>query len=192
MGRTGDRTVDEMGHAWVNVTYITDQDYQDYVARTRQSGRRTRAARRSSRKNKGAARPGGLPHFAGALLRNMMKDINYDMRRDQLRAAGVLPWVLGQTAHGQDIGPPMEEPVHAQGDNITGAFEGWFENPDGTFSLLVGYYNRNVKQILDIPVGPNNRIEPGGPDQGQPTHFLSRRQWGMFRSMCRKISAIRS
>ena len=28
----GDRTVDEMGHAWVNVTYITDQDYKDYVA----------------------------------------------------------------------------------------------------------------------------------------------------------------
>src|SRR5262249_38972475 len=25
-----------------------------------------------------------------------------------------------------------------------------------------------------------NRIEPGGPDQGQPTHFLPRRQWGVF------------
>src|SRR5262249_35274120 len=31
-----------------------------------------------------------------------------------------------------------------------------------------------------IPVGPNNRIEPGGPDQGQPTHFLTLRQWGVF------------
>jgi hypothetical protein len=29
-------------------------------------------------------------------------------------------------------------------------------------------------------VGPNNRIAPGGPDQGQPTHFLPGRQWGMF------------
>src|SRR5262249_8202998 len=26
----------------------------------------------------------------------------------------------------------------------------------------------------------NNRIEPGGPDQGQPTHFLTGRQWGVF------------
>jgi len=52
--------------------------------------------------------------------------------------------------------------------------------PDGTVSLLVGYFNRNLKQILDIPVGPNNRIEPGGPDFGQPTHFLPRRQWAVF------------
>jgi hypothetical protein len=28
----GDRTIDEMGHAWVNVTYITDEDYQAWVA----------------------------------------------------------------------------------------------------------------------------------------------------------------
>jgi hypothetical protein len=27
----GDRTVDEMGHAWVNVTYLTDQEYADWV-----------------------------------------------------------------------------------------------------------------------------------------------------------------
>src|SRR5262249_12338379 len=43
-----------------------------------------------------------------------------------------------------------------------------------------GYYNRNSRQELDIPIGPNNRIEPGGPDMGQPTHFLTGRQWGMF------------
>jgi hypothetical protein len=29
----GDRTVDEMAHAWVNVTYISDEDYQDWVAK---------------------------------------------------------------------------------------------------------------------------------------------------------------
>ena len=72
------------------------------------------------------------------------------------------------------------EPLHDSGQSITGAFEGWFKNPDGTFSILIGYYNRNMKQALDIPTGPNNRIEPGGPDQGQPTHFLPSRQWGIF------------
>src|SRR5262244_3197741 len=72
------------------------------------------------------------------------------------------------------------EPVHESGSSVTGAFEGWFKNPDGTFSLLLGYFNRNAKQELDIPVGPNNRIDPGGPDQGQPTHCLTGRQWGMF------------
>ena len=74
---------------------------------------------------------------------------------------------------------PMEPP-HNAGQSITGAFDGWFMNPDGSFSLLVGYYNRNLKQDLDVPIGPNNRIEPGGPDQGQPTHFLSNRQIGIF------------
>jgi hypothetical protein len=72
------------------------------------------------------------------------------------------------------------EPVHESGASITGAFEGWFKNADGSFSLLLGYFNRNSKQEVDIPVGPDNRIDPGGPDQGQPTHFLTGRQWGMF------------
>src|SRR5262245_58256671 len=72
------------------------------------------------------------------------------------------------------------EPAHESGQSITGAFEGWFGNVDGSYSLLLGYYNRNTKQELDIPLGPYNRIEPGGPDQGQPTHFLTGRQWGVF------------
>ena len=72
------------------------------------------------------------------------------------------------------------EPAHESGASVTGAFEGWFKNPDGSFSLLLGYFNRNTKQVIDLPVGPNNRIEPGGPDRGQPTHFLVGRQWGMF------------
>jgi hypothetical protein len=74
---------------------------------------------------------------------------------------------------------PME-PAHNAGQNITAAFEGWFKNPDGSFSILLGYYNRNLKEDLDIPIGPGNLIEPGGPDQGQPTHFLPGRQWGVF------------
>ena len=31
----GDRTVDEMAHAWVNVTYITEEDYKEWVARNK-------------------------------------------------------------------------------------------------------------------------------------------------------------
>jgi hypothetical protein len=29
----GDRTVDEMAHAWMNVVYLTDQEYQDWLAK---------------------------------------------------------------------------------------------------------------------------------------------------------------
>jgi hypothetical protein len=72
------------------------------------------------------------------------------------------------------------EPIKSSGQSVTGAFEGWYENSDGSFTLLVGYFNRNSEQTFDIPVGPNNRIEPGPLDQGQPTYFLPRRQWGVF------------
>ena len=74
----------------------------------------------------------------------------------------------------------QNEPHRAIGMSVTPAFEGWFTNPDGTYTLLVGYMNRNTVQELDVPIGPNNRIEPGGPDRGQPTHFLTGRKWGMF------------
>jgi hypothetical protein len=72
------------------------------------------------------------------------------------------------------------QPAPEKRNNVTGAFEGWFKNPDGTFSLLLGYFNRTERQEFDIPIGSDNRIEPGGPDRGQPTHFLTGRQWGMF------------
>lgn len=81
--------------------------------------------------------------------------------------------------NGQSGQLPME-PLHDSGQSVTAAYEGWFKNPDGSFSMLFGYFNRNLKQELDIPVGDNNRFEPGPPDQGQPTHFLPRRQWGVF------------
>jgi hypothetical protein len=72
------------------------------------------------------------------------------------------------------------EPQREFGAGITGAFEGWYDNSDGARIFLVGYLNRNTNQALDVPVGPNNRIEPGGPDLGQPTHFLPSRRHGMF------------
>lgn len=74
----------------------------------------------------------------------------------------------------------LPEPRRGFGDSVTPAYEGWFYNPDGSRSFLVGYYNRNSRQEVDVPIGPNNRIEPGGPDLGQPTHFMAGRQWGMF------------
>lgn len=102
------------------------------------------------------------------------------MRRERPAVAG--GWIAAGLV-GLALGAAQQlpfEPAHDSGQSITGAFEGWFANADGGFRILVGYYNRNQKQELDIPAGPNNRIEPGGPDQGQPTHFLPGRQWGVF------------
>jgi hypothetical protein len=74
---------------------------------------------------------------------------------------------------------------HAQqpttGLNIAPVYEGWEQNADGSFDLLFGYFNRNWNEWIDVPVGVANSIEPGGPDQGQPTHFLPRRNRFVFR-----------
>ena len=40
--------------------------------------------------------------------------------------------------------------------------------------------NSNWEEELDVPIGPDNNIEPGGPDQGQPTHFYPRRNMFLF------------
>ena len=76
---------------------------------------------------------------------------------------------------------PLSQPIRERGSSVTGAYEGWYRDKDGSIRLLVGYFNRNTKEDLDIPVGPGNRIEPGGPDQGQPTHFFPRRNRFVFR-----------
>src|SRR5215510_6861813 len=68
-----------------------------------------------------------------------------------------------------------------RGQNVAPAFEGWEENPDGSFNMVFGYFNRNWEEQPDIPIGPDNAIEPGGPDQGQPTHFFPRRNKFVFR-----------
>ncbi|MBW8862889.1 MAG: hypothetical protein JF601_11060 [Acidobacteria bacterium] len=75
---------------------------------------------------------------------------------------------------------PLTQPVRERGSSVTPAYEGWYYDKDGSVRLLVGYFNRNLKQEFDIPAGPNNRIEPGGPDMGQPTHFGPGRGWGVF------------
>ena len=46
--------------------------------------------------------------------------------------------------------------------------------------MFFGYMNTNWLEEFDIPIGPDNNIEPGGPDQGQPTHFYPRRNPFLF------------
>jgi hypothetical protein len=74
---------------------------------------------------------------------------------------------------------PMDV-IKESGEAVYAAYEGWFVTPDKKKALLIGFWNRNTKQVLDIPIGPNNHVEPGGPDHGQPTHFEPRRGWGTF------------
>src|SRR5215217_4441012 len=99
-------------------------------------------------------------------------------------------WVLvgvGQQPAGQQPAgqPPtgISAPPPAglsQGLQVFPAIEGWGPLKDGTNAIQVGYFNRNKEQVIDVPIGPNNRIEPGGPDMGQPTHFEPGRHYGVF------------
>jgi hypothetical protein len=67
------------------------------------------------------------------------------------------------------------------GQDVVPVYEGWLRNKDGTFTFVFGYFNRNWKEELAIPAGPDNKIEPGAADRGQPTYFLPRRQKWVFR-----------
>src|SRR5580700_10952437 len=70
--------------------------------------------------------------------------------------------------------------TYSSGQSVSPAFEGWWPDEDGSFTMFFGYMNSNWLQEFDIPIGPDNGIEPGGPDQGQPTHFFPRRNPFLF------------
>jgi hypothetical protein len=70
---------------------------------------------------------------------------------------------------------------YAAGQNVVPVFEGWERNADGSFNMVFGYMNRNYEEQVDVPVGADNFLEPGGQDQGQPAHFYSRRQQFVFK-----------
>ncbi|MGH9256264.1 MAG: hypothetical protein ACRD3C_17035 [Vicinamibacterales bacterium] len=91
-------------------------------------------------------------------------------------------WAMAAPIQAQLPRPPLVlEPLGVRGEAIFPAFEGWGPDKSGeNLMLLLGYYNRNKEQELVIPIGPDNRIEPNGPDFGQPTHFYTGRQHGVF------------
>ena len=70
---------------------------------------------------------------------------------------------------------------YSSGQNVSPGYEGWETDEDGSRYFLFGYMNRNWEEEPHIPVGPDNSIQPGGPDRGQPTHFLPRRNRFVFR-----------
>jgi hypothetical protein len=68
-----------------------------------------------------------------------------------------------------------------RGQSVVPVFEGWEPNPDGTFTMVFGYLNRNYEEMPRVPLGPGNVFEPGPADRGQPTRFYPRRQQFVFR-----------
>lgn len=109
--------------------------------------------------------------------------------RIALGAVAVLAFGLAAaTAVEAQEGPLPLTPLPKRGDIVAPYFDGWFANPDGTFTLSFGYFNRNTDEIIDIPIGPDNFIEPAEFNGFQPTHFRpanyggfsGRRERGVF------------
>jgi hypothetical protein len=71
--------------------------------------------------------------------------------------------------------------TYSRGQNVSPAYEGWEIGADGQKYFVFGYMNRNWEEEIDVPIGPDNTFNIGGADQGQPTHFLPRRNRFVFR-----------
>jgi hypothetical protein len=89
--------------------------------------------------------------------------------------------LCASTTFAQQLPTAIPQTKFASGQNIVPYFEGWIRNADGSFDMVFGYFNRNWEEQISIPVGPDNIVEPGGPDRGQPTFFLPRRQGWVYR-----------
>src|SRR5688500_14049898 len=71
--------------------------------------------------------------------------------------------------------------TYSRGQRVSPAFEVWEKHAAGSFNMMFGYMSRNWEEEVHVPVGPDNNISPGLPDQGQPTHFLPRRNRFVFK-----------
>ena len=127
----------------------------------------------------------------------MTRVLPYTMRRTvplTLALAAILAFgtaqPAAQRASERRVANPGETQFDVQllrpsGGPVVPIFEGWYRNPDGTFELSFGYFNVNTEETLEIPLGPENFIEPPGFDGRQPTVFepvpdQDRRHWGAF------------
>jgi hypothetical protein len=115
------------------------------------------------------------------------RDSGLGTRKLVLRALVIVISAFAVDVRAQTPSSPTKLPTELSnirfnsGQSVVPYFEGWIRNPDGTFDLVFGYFNRNWEQELAIPAGPDNTVELGGPDSGQPTYFLPRRQRFVFR-----------
>lgn len=64
-----------------------------------------------------------------------------------------------------------EQVLRSEKQPVVPLYEGFYQNPDGTYDICFGYFNLNLDEAVDIPLGERNFIEPSRYDGRQPTHF---------------------
>ena len=78
--------------------------------------------------------------------------------------------LLGSLSLGAQEQRPLS-PLPPNGLRVAPFFSGWYPNPDGSVTLSFGYSNLNLSEVVEIPLGPSNFIEPAEFDGRQPTSF---------------------
>ena len=184
----GSRSIDEMGFAWVTITYLEEDDFQQRVARAREQQARHEPAAVDARlgnQRLNAGRASCAPrvcHSSGVWrwVSDAQTRSAWATSRWASAGAGGAP----RAGTAASVPPQLPtEITHAvqRRSGVAPYFEGWIKNPDGTFDMVFGYFNRNWVQEFAIPAGPDNKIEPLTGDAGQPTYFLPRRQRCAYR-----------
>ena len=64
-----------------------------------------------------------------------------------------------------------EQVLRDHSQPVVPIYEGWYANADGSREICFGYFNLNLEEPVDIPLGEGNFIEPREYDGHQPTHF---------------------
>ncbi len=79
-------------------------------------------------------------------------------------------WLFGGLAIALLFAPPLraqrqpqQRPLGPQPDvelRVAPFFDGFYTNPDGTTTFSFGYSNLNRDDVVEIPLGPDNFIQP--------------------------------
>ena len=77
---------------------------------------------------------------------------------------------IGSSSLGAQRQRPLT-PLPPEGLRVAPFFDGWYANPDGSTTFSFGYSNPNRDEVVEIPIGPDNFIEPKQFDGGQPASF---------------------
>ena len=145
----GDRTVDEMAHAWMNVVYLSDADYRSGWPITRS---RPRQRRTSSSSAAFALRAIGAldGKQRGARNHSCPGALSASEQPHESTNCAAPVYVAGLAVGGALLSAQVPQlPARPQRSSSAPAsrrrYDGWFDNPDGTHSFLIGYYSRNTR-----------------------------------------------
>lgn len=96
------------------------------------------------------------------------------------RSACLMVVVIGVLAAPSAAWAQAPKAIRDFGGPVYPAYEGWYQNDDGTATVLIGFFNSNQTETVEIPIGEENHFSPGPEDRGQPTSFPPGRSWGVL------------